>query len=215
MVQEMNKVLSAARESAESLHQTPYKIGVFGSAEGDFETILPKAKELGKALGQNGVIVVTGAATGLPHLVAAEAHKEGAKVWGYPAAIDLATHQAMTPGYDWSIYERMFFIPRDYTLASQVQVARKYRNVESTANSDAGIVIAGRWGTLNEFSNLVDMGKIVGVLTSTGGIADELPGLYDRIKKQNDSVVLFNDSPTQLVNLVLQQLEARRKNKNK
>lgn len=47
-----------------------YKIGAFGSADGDLESILDKAHELGTALGEQNVIVITGASTGLPNEVA-------------------------------------------------------------------------------------------------------------------------------------------------
>lgn len=59
-----------------------------------------------------------------------------------------------------------------------------YHNVLTTAACDAGIIIAGRWGSMNEFTNLYDMGKVIGVLTGTGGIADELPQLLKKISKK-------------------------------
>ena len=61
---------------------------------------------------------------------------------------------------------------------------KKYRNVSSTANCDAGIIISGRWGTMNEFTNLYDMGKVIGILTETSGVADEIKNLSKKINKE-------------------------------
>ena len=77
----------------------------------------------------------------------------------------------------------------------------------STANCDAGIIISGRWGTMNEFTNLFDMGKAIGVLTGTGGVADELPAFCKKITKHNRSKVIFNDEPEKLVELVIKELQ--------
>src|SRR2546429_7147712 len=79
----------------------------------------------------------------------------------------------------------------------------KYRNVISTINSDAGIIISGGWGTLNEFTNLIYEGKPIGVLTSSGGLADQLPVWYATLPKKSSSRVNFNDDPDHLLDLLL------------
>lgn len=83
----------------------------------------------------------------------------------------------LLPAADTTIFDRLIFIPKDYEFTKNKQVSLKYRNVTSTASCDAGIIISGRWGSLNEFTNLYDMGKIIGVLIGTGGVADELEEL--------------------------------------
>lgn len=189
-----------------------YKIGIFGSAEGDIDRILSKADDLGKELTKHNIVLVTGASTGLPYQVAKTAAKLGTKVWGYSTAIDLASQQAHHPEVDSKVFDKFIFIPKTYEFASEKKVCMKYRNVTSTANCDAGIIISGRWGTLNEFTNLYDMGKVIGVLTGTGGIADELPTLMKKISKKSNAKVVFNNSPTELVNSVLAELKTRKQN---
>lgn len=184
-----------------------YKIGVFGSAEGDIEKIIPKALKLGIALAQNRVIIITGATTGLPHEVAASAHRSGAELWGYSSEIDFESQKKHVPKS--SIYSKLVYIPKDYEFAQNVDVSRKYRNVSSTANCDAGIIISGRWGTLNEFTNLYDFGKVVGVLTGTGGMADELRRLSKKIHKPGKAKVFFSNSPERLIKQVLEELKKR------
>lgn len=191
-----------------------YKIGVFGSAEGkDIEKVLPKAKQLGEILGKwnNEIIIITGACPGLPNEVALNANKNGSEIWGYSESIDLKTQQTIFPQLDFSIYRKLFYVPKKYGFVSNSQVSKKYRNVSSTANCDAGIIISGRWGTLNEFTNLYDMGKVIGVFTGTGGIADELEDLNKKIHKPGKAKVIFNTSPEKLLNQILTELDKKPK----
>lgn len=62
-----------------------------------------------------------------------------------------------------------------------------------------GIIISGSWGTLNEFTNLIYDGKPIGVLTGSGGLADELSDFYPRLRKRSASVVIFEHEPGKLV----------------
>lgn len=186
-----------------------YKIGVFGSAEGNFNLILNKARELGKALGKRNVILITGATTGLPYEISLEAYKNGSEIWGFSAAVDFKNQKKITVGLDNTIFSKLFYIPRNYQFANNDNVARKYRNITSTVTCDAGIIVSGRWGTLNEFSNLYDFGKVIGVLTGTGGIADELSYLNKKIHKPGKAEIYFNDSPKELIEKVLTALKKR------
>lgn len=186
-----------------------YKIGVFGSAEGDLDKILDKARSLGMKLARQKSIIITGASTGLPYEAAKSAKENGAEIWGYSQATNLKDQERLAPNCDSSIYKKLFYIPKNYEFANNNAVCKKYRNVTSTATCDAGIIIAGRWGTLNEFTNLFDMGKVIGVLTGTGGIADELPKLNKKINKKSKAKVLFNDSPKKLLQSVIEELEKR------
>lgn len=74
---------------------------------------------------------------------------------------------------------------------------------------DAGIIISGRWGSMNEFTNLYDMGKVIGVLTGTGGIADELEYLMKKVTKKSKAVVIFDSSPDTLVEKIIKTLHKR------
>lgn len=187
-----------------------YKIGVFGSAEGDLEKIIPKVHVLAEALAKENVIILNGACPGLPYEVAVTAHKLGTEIWGYSQAVDKEKQAEYVP-HDAELYNKLFFIPKNYQFASDRKISQKYRNVTSTANSDAGIMISGRWGTMNEFTNLHDMGKVIGVLTGTGGIADELQELMKKIHKPGGGAkVIFNSDPVKLVSKILKELGERK-----
>ena len=184
-----------------------FKIGIFGSnAEELSANVISKAKQIGRELANYNLVIITGGSSGFPYLAAYEAAKKGIEVWGYSPVNGIENQKRFAPNDDISIYKKLLFIPKDFEFSSYAQVSKKYRNVLSTANCDAGIIISGRWGTLNEFTNLYDMGKIIGVLTNTGGIADELPRLNQIINKKSKAKVLFDSNPESLVGKVLRAL---------
>lgn len=189
-----------------------FKIGIFGSAEGNFEKVLGKAKELGRELSKHDLILITGASTGLPYEVIETAKERGSKeIWGFSQSINLEEQNLSNPNTDSSTFSKIIYVPRTYEFVLDPQVCRKYRNVTSTANCDAGIIISGRWGTLNEFTNLYDYGKVIGVLTGTGGIADELLDLSKKINKPSKAKIIFNSDPKELVKEISKQLTANTK----
>lgn len=187
-----------------------HKIGIFGSAADNPKKVIAKAKELGKVLGKQNAILVTGASTGLPYEVASIAHKSGLEIWGFSPAINLVSQTKLFPDCDPAIYKKLFYIPAAYEFLKNPAVCLKYRNVSSTATVDAGIIISGRWGSMNEFTNLYDMGKVIGVLTGTGGIADELEDLNKKIAKKSNAVVFFHGDPKELIQRVLKELNKRK-----
>lgn len=187
------------------------KIGIFGSAIKGVPEVETKAQEMGIVLSRHDVILITGACTGLPYQVVWSAYQANPniKIWGFSPATTYEEQVALTPDDDNSIYSVLRYVGEDFPFKDNVAIARKYRNVLSTATCDAGIVISGRWGTLSEFTNLFDMGKVIGVLTGTGGVADELPGLMQRISKPSKAVVIFDENPVQIVDKVLNELKRR------
>lgn len=188
-----------------------FKIGVFGSAGGEEEIAkaTPKAEAVGAELGKIGCVVITGACPGLPYVAAVAARKKGAEVWGFSPKKNLEEQTAATVPDDNSIYDKLFYVPEIFEFVESDLVCKKFRNVMSTATCDAGIIIAGRWGTMHEFCSLYDFGKVIGVLTGTAGIADELPELLKKVSKESKARVIFNDDPMELVKLVISELQAR------
>lgn len=194
-----------------------YKIGVYGSTHSEGETALQQARALGAALGQAGVIVITGACSGMPYAVAQAAKQQGASVWGFTPALTKAEHIRAYPNDDSAVYDRLFYVPQDYHerffLSAPLAPERdwntrlKYRNVISTIQADAGIVIAGGWGTLNEFTNLIYEGKPIAVYTGTGGLADQLPDWFPKLRKKSASQVFFSGIAAEIVAFLTRALE--------
>jgi predicted Rossmann-fold nucleotide-binding protein len=185
-----------------------YKIGVYGSNISEGEQAEALGQELGKILARYHCIVITGACSGMPYIVAREAAQHGAEVWGFTPELNVEAQRRAYPNDDITIYTQLLYVPPNYKELFRTNPASealdlagrlKYRNVISTINSDAGIIISGGWGTLNEFTNLIYDGKPIGVLIGTGGLADELPALYPRLRKKSQSVVVFEHDPEKLV----------------
>jgi len=183
-----------------------YKIAIFGSATNESNKTIEKAKIIGKELARSKAIVINGATSGIPYVAAYEAYRNGAKIWGFSPASNLQGQKEIFPE-DKIKYSKLIFIPKNYQFINNIDVCRKYRNVTSTATCDAGIIIAGRWGTMNEFTNLKDMGKVIGVLTGSGGIADEIKKLNKKINKESLSSLVFDSNPKNLVSKVLKKLK--------
>ena len=195
-----------------------YKIGIYGSNITESREAVQLAQELGSALAQNDIIVVTGGCSGMPYAVAHVAKQEGAEVWGFTPVRNEEEQKQAYPLDDITIYDKLFYVPQQYdehfyldqklTSARDWSARLKYRNVISTIHVDAGIIISGGWGSMNEFTNLLYDGKPIGVLTGTGGLADELPGWFPKLRKKSESAVLFNSYPTELVTSLLKELES-------
>jgi predicted Rossmann-fold nucleotide-binding protein len=193
-----------------------YKIGVYGSSVIEDQRAVQSAQELGQVLAQNKVIVITGGRSGMPSLVAQATKQQGGEVWGFTPARNASEQQRRYPSDEISLYDKLFFIPPDYDRAFYLEklpapdqdesTRLKYRNVLSTTHVDAGIIVAGGWGTMNEFTDLLYDGKPIGVLLGTGGLADELPEWYPRLRKKSKSIVYFHSSPSDLVIALLQGL---------
>lgn len=188
-----------------------FKIGVYGSAGGEAEIAKAskKARIIGRTIAKAGHIVITGACPGLPYAAAVEAKNRGGEVWGFSPLTNQKEHNKFFPEDDRRVYKKIVFVPKTFPFVRDLEVGRKYRNVVSTAYCDAGIIIAGRWGTMHEFCSLHDYGKIIGVLTGTQGIADELPRLYKKIFKPSKAKMIFNQDPEKLVASIVKELKNR------
>ena len=103
-----------------------YKIGVYGSTTKGSKEAVNLAEELGTQLARNQVIVITGACSGMPYVVASAAKRDS---------------------------------------------------------------------------------KPIGVLRRTGGLADELPHWFYRLPQKSESRVILSDNPSQLVSLLLRELQ--------
>ena len=77
------------------------------------------------------------------------------------------------------------------------------REVENIHSSDIIVIAGGRSGTLGEFAIAYDEGRLIGVLTGTGGVADAVERLIELCQKDTGAVVLYDDEPERLVERLL------------
>jgi len=182
-------------------------VGVMGASENDALTnservrLTELAGELGAALAKRECILITGATTGLPSLVAKAFRQKGGFALGVSPAENRREH-----------VER-YRLPEDgVDVIVYTGFGYKGRNVINVRSSDVVIIFGGATGTLNEFTIAYDEGKVIGVLEGSGGVADHTKEIIDFCKKATRGVVLFDRDPEKLVQRCLAALgEARAK----
>lgn len=165
------------------------KIGVMGGAGGEIaDEHLEKAFQLGEAVAQSGCVTVTGACPGLPLAAARGAKRRGGTVVGISPALSLDEHA---------------FKYESPTLAHDVLIftgsGLMGREVVNIRSSDVVAFIGGSSGTLGELAIAYDEGKLIGVLTHTGGISDLVADILAACDKQTGARVVFGEDPRRLV----------------
>ncbi len=174
------------------------KVAVFGSGSA---SRLREAEEIGFLLAEAGATVLTGGCGGVPGAAARAAKSRGAEVVAYSPGRDLDEHRRM--GMQDCGHTGYVFVDRSYPHAGNAAVCLKHRNVMSCADADACIIVEGRIGTLNEFTNMHDMGKAIGVLLGSGGCADMVREITGAIGKKTSARIVYDNVPRSLVRRVV------------
>jgi len=79
---------------------------------------------------------------------------------------------------------------------------------------DATIIIAGRIGTLNEFTCAFEENEIVGVLEGSGGIADEIRKII-KVAGKGKRKTFFETDAVKIVDEVLRRIREEKRKKKK
>ena len=156
--------------------------------------------DLGAALAKHGCILVTGATTGLPDLVARAFRKQGGFALGISPAENRAEH-----------LDRYGLPEKGADVIIYTGFGYKGRNVINIRSTDIVIIFGGAIGTLNEFTIAYDEGKIIGVLEGSGGVADHIRETIGFCNKPTRGVVLFDNNPEKLVQKCLDAWSDREK----
>jgi len=164
-------------------------IGVMGSAGGELKIdVRKRCYDLGKAIGNAGCVLITGACPGLPYDTARGAKAAGGLSIGISPALSRSEHvlryQSPVDEFDVIIYTGSGLMGRE---------------VDNIHSSDIVIIVGGRSGTLGEFSIAYDEGKLIGILADTDGIADDLPEIVPKIRKKTGARLVYEADPEVLV----------------
>lgn len=169
-------------------------VGVMGASANDAlneeerSRLAGLARDLGVALAQKDCILVTGATTGLPDMVAQAFRQAGGFALGISPASNRAEHV------------HAYGLPEDGADAIIFTgFGYKGRNVINIRSSDIVIIFGGATGTLNEFTIAYDEGKIIGVLEGSGGIADRMREVIAFCNKPTQGVVVFARNVQELI----------------
>lgn len=179
-------------------HHLRYKICVSGAAETGHcaPDALEKAEALGREVARRGLVLVTGATTGIPYWAAKGAKAEGGIVIGISPASSKVQHI------------KTYHLPVDYhDLIIYTGFEYSGRNLLLTRSADAAVFLCGRIGTLNEFTDSFEDQKPQGVLLGTGGTTDLLPEIIEKAHRGPGKIV-FAKEPVELIDKLLNLLEA-------
>lgn len=178
-------------------------VGVMGSAgdtpgERDKAALAGKAAALATAIAEKKLTLLTGATTGIVYLVGKTAHDAG------------GLHIGISPALNRQEHVEKFQLPVDACdLIVYTGFGLKGRNVVLVRSSEIVLFISGAMGSLNEFTIAHDEGKIIGCLTGTGGVADEVDYLLQKFSKDTGARVFQNSDPGTLIDACLEALSER------
>ena len=164
-----------------------------GSAAGaSADEVSSAAIALGKAVAVRDVILLTGATTGSVYAAGKTAREAG------------TLHIGISPGHDATEHIGRYGLPIDACDAIvYTGFGLKGRNVVLVRSCDIVLIFGGGTGSFNEFTIAYDEGKIIGCLTGTGGIADEVERLVQVVQKESTARVFYDNNPTQLLDSCL------------
>ncbi len=169
------------------------KIGVMGGATGVIDREhLDKAHQLGRAIAKSGSILITGACPGMPLAAACGAKQAGGMVVGISPGLSLEEHVGK------------YNSPADFhdvlIFTGSGLMGREVVNIRS---SDIVVIVGGRSGTLGELAIAYDEGRLIGVLTGTGGISDMVRDILAACAKDTGSQVVYDAEPERLIQELL------------
>jgi uncharacterized protein (TIGR00725 family) len=187
----------------DNTYHLKYKICISGSAETEYCTpgTIEKAMEIGRIVARRGMVLVTGATTGIPFWAAKGAKEAGGMVIGLSPASSKAAH-LRTYHLPVEFHDLIIYTGFDYSG----------RNLLLTRSADAIITIYGRIGTLNEFTIAFEDKKPQGILTGTGGMSDELHEILERSHRGMGKTV-FESDPEVLMDKVMAIVEKQEKDR--
>jgi uncharacterized protein (TIGR00725 family) len=179
---------------ASNVRAMALKVGAMGAASGTFtREAQEESYELGQIVARRGMVLISGAAPGLPLETARGCQEEGGLSIGISPALSLEEHaevyQSPVEGFDVLIYTGSGLMGREIV------------NIRS---SDIVVIISGHSGTLGEFAIAYDEGKLIGVLQGTGGIADIVPELVHAIDKETGATIIYDSDAEQLIDRLVE-----------
>lgn len=170
------------------------KLAVSGAAETSHcgPNALEATKELGAEVIRQGAVLVTGATTGAPYWAAIGAKEAGGFVIGISPASSEREHV------------KKYRLPLDYhDMIVYTGFGYAGRNLLLTRSADGIIITCGRMGTLNEFTIAFEDQKPIGVLTGTGGAADDIRDIVSRAHR-GEGKIIYESDPKILVKKLIE-----------
>ena len=181
----------AARNIFDIIPTYKPRISIMGSASGKLSASkknIKAAREIGQEITKYDSILVTSTSPGLNHEVAHGVKEMGGQVLGISPAVSEISHikkyHDPVDNYDGFLF-------------SGVGVMQN--NLLTIRSSNGVIILPGGIGTLNGFTVAYDEGKVIGVLTKHGGVADYLKEILKFCHRKVTNRMVFSSDPEELV----------------
>ena len=170
------------------------RIGVMGSAGPESTPeVYSLCRRLGHVIARRGCCLLTGACPGLPQEAVLGARETGGHIIG------------ISPGGTLKEHVETFESPyEEYDVLIFTGLGLMGRELINIRSSDIVVVIGGRSGTLGEFAIAYEEGKLIGVLTGTGGVTTALPAMVTALNKATGAEVVYDSNPEQLIEKLLE-----------
>jgi uncharacterized protein (TIGR00725 family) len=169
-------------------------IGVMGSSGGELQAeVKKKVFRLGEAIAARDAILITGGCPGLPYEAVRGAKTKGGMTVGISPGLSIEEHQGKyrspIEDFDVLIYTGSGLMGREIT------------NIRSC---DIIVIVGGRTGTLGELAIAYDEGRLLGVLTGTGGITEIVETILRVTAKKTGACVLYDADPEKLIDRLIE-----------
>ena len=169
------------------------RVGVMGAAsEPSDPAVAGLCRRLGRTVAERGACLLTGASPGFPHESVLGAKEVDGHVVGISPAATLREH-----------VEKFGSPYHEYDVLIFTGLGLMGRELVNIRSSDIVVVIGGRSGTLGEFAIAYEEGKLIGVLTGTGGITDALQSVEASLHKETGAEVVYESDPARLIDRLL------------
>ena len=189
----MSDTHAAAMPTPLRVRHRRLSIGVMGASGGDLDDeVRDRCYRLGAAIAAHDAVLITGACPGLPYEAVRGARAAGGLVVGISPGLSLDEHRGKyrspVDGFDLLIYTGSGLMGREIT------------NIRSC---DIVVIAGGRTGTLGEFAIAYDEGRLIGVLTGTGGITTLIEPIVHVSAKKTGACVIHDNDPVKLIDRLI------------
>lgn len=154
---------------------------------------------LGATLAKHNINIATGAAIGFSHLIGMGAKEAGSRLVGFSPSSNALTHSRQADNAPINNFDSIHFNGDGFTA----------RSLEFVSSVDALIMVAGRMGTLSEFTIGFEEGIPIFILKGYGGISDHIEEIISHANKEGLIPPVITADINDLTDKLLQLLNSK------